>query len=83
LFIKQVTGEVFVNKDCKMNFDGQVGPIGYLNQFDQILTTLKDQLNSNTMPIIQCKKYNCLCGLCAPKAKTLETYNSIMEKYQI
>jgi hypothetical protein len=82
LHVKQVNGEIFVNKDCKMNFDGTVGPIGNLNNVDQILTTLKDQLDNNSQPVIQCKKYNCLCGLCAPKAKNLDTYKSIMKKYQ-
>jgi pyruvate-formate lyase-activating enzyme len=82
LYVKQVNGEVYVNKDCKMNFDGQVGPIGNLNDTIKILSTLKNQLDNNNLPIIQCKKYNCWCGLCAPKAKNLDTYNSIMKKYQ-
>lgn len=82
LYVKQVTGEIYVNKDCKMNFDGAVGPIGNLNDTVEILSTLKNQLDNNTLPIIQCKKYNCMCGLCAPKAKNLDTYRSIMRKYQ-
>jgi pyruvate-formate lyase-activating enzyme len=82
LYVKQVNGEVFVNKDCKMNFDGTVGPIGNLNNTKEILSVLKKQLSMDKSPVIRCKKYNCLCGLCAPKAKHLETYNSIMEKYQ-
>jgi pyruvate-formate lyase-activating enzyme len=81
LYVKQVNGEVYVNKDCKMNFDGGVGPIGNLDNTQQILSTLHDQLGSDSLPVIQCKKYNCLCGLCAPKAKDQKTYNSIMEKY--
>jgi pyruvate-formate lyase-activating enzyme len=82
LFVKQVNGEVFVNKDCKMNFDGTVGPIGNLNNTKEILSTLQNQLDTNSLPIIQCKKYMCWCGLCAPKAKNLDTYNKIMSKYQ-
>jgi hypothetical protein len=82
LHVKQVNGEVFVNKDCKMTFDGTVGPIGNLNDAEQILTTLKNQIDNNDQPIIQCKKHSCLCGLCAPKAKNLDTYKSIMKKYQ-
>ena len=82
LFVKQVNGEVYVNKDCKMKFDGTVGPIGNLTNTKEILTVLKNQLDTGSLPIIQCKKYNCLCGLCAPKAKNLDTYNSIMKKYQ-
>jgi pyruvate-formate lyase-activating enzyme len=82
LYVKQVNGEVYVNKDCKMNFDGEVGPIGNLNNTDQILSTLNNQLDTNTLPIIQCKKNQCWCGLCAPKAKDLEVYKKIMKKYQ-
>jgi hypothetical protein len=82
LFVKQVNGEVFVNKDCKMNFDGTVGPIGNLNNTKEILSTLQKQLATNSLPVIQCKKYKCVCGLCAPKAKNLDTYKSIMKKYQ-
>jgi hypothetical protein len=82
LYVKQVNGEIYVNKDCKMNFDGEVGPIGNLNNTTQILSTLTNQLDNNNLPIIQCKKYNCMCGLCSPKAKNLDTYKSIMKKYQ-
>jgi hypothetical protein len=82
LYVKQVNGEVYVNKDCKMNFDGTVGPIGNLNNADRILSTLQQQLDTNTLPIIQCKKSRCLCGLCAPKAKDLQSYKSIIKKYQ-
>ena len=81
LFVKQLTGEVYVNKDCKMTFEGTVGPIGNLSNTDAIINTLKEQL-INGQPIIQCKRDNCLCGLCAPKAKNLDTYQSIMKKYQ-
>jgi pyruvate-formate lyase-activating enzyme len=81
LFVKQVTGEVYVNKDCKMRFDGSVGPIGTLADSASIITELKTQLSAG-QPIIQCKKHKCLCGLCAPKAKHLDTYKSIMKKYQ-
>lgn len=83
LFVKQLTGEVYVSKDCKMNFDGTVGPIGHLNEPEKILSTVEQQLSSAVLPVIQCKKDKCLCGLCAPKAKNLETYKSIMKKYQL
>ena len=81
LFVKQVNGEVYVNKDCKMTFNGTVGPIGNLSDADSIINELKTQL-TNGQPIIQCKKASCLCGLCAPKAKHLDTFKSIMKKYQ-
>jgi hypothetical protein len=81
LYVKQVNGEIFVNKDCKMNFDGSVGPIGNLKNANDLVVKLKNQLDTNSLPVIQCKKYKCVCGLCAPKAKELDTYNKIMEKY--
>jgi hypothetical protein len=81
LFVKQINGEVYVNKDCKMTFDGTVGPIGNLSDTDAIINKLKEQMVDG-QPIIQCKRDNCLCGLCAPKAKNLDVYKSIMKKYQ-
>jgi pyruvate-formate lyase-activating enzyme len=83
LYIKQITGEIFVNKDCKMNFNGSVGPIGHLDNTEKLLFETRQKLINNTLPIIQCKKSRCVCGLCAPKAQTLENYNSAMKKYQL
>lgn len=83
VYIKQVTKEVFVNKDCKMTFDGEIGPIGHLENSNELLQELKSGLVSDTLPIIQCKKDYCCCGLCAPKASTEEKFNNIMEKYKI
>ena len=77
VYIKQVNGEVFVNKDCKMNYDGTVGPIGNLSNTAPILEQAKNP------PVIQCAKSRCLCGLCAPKAADLDTYQTIMKKYEI
>jgi pyruvate-formate lyase-activating enzyme len=79
LYVKQVNGEVYVNKDCKMNYDGTVGPIGNLNNTAPILL----QASDSDKPIMRCAKERCLCGLCAPKAKNLDTYKSIMRKYEI
>jgi pyruvate-formate lyase-activating enzyme len=63
LYIRQSTGEVFTNKDCKMNFNGSVGPIGYLSDTVGLLANTLE----NSKKIIQCKKTRCWCGLCAPK----------------
>ena len=79
LYVKQVNGEVYVNKDCKMNYDGSVGPIGNLNNTAPILLQARDA----NKPILQCAKERCYCGLCAPKAENLDTYQTIMRKYEI
>jgi len=83
LYIKQYTGDVFVNKDCKMNFNGTVGAIGNLKHADQLLNETKNYIDTDTMPVIQCKKSQCLCGLCAPKAATQGEYDTIIKKYFI
>lgn len=75
LYIKQYTGEVFTNKDCKMNWDNKVGAIGNLKDTGQILNRLK-----TGTPVIICKKNKCWCGLCAPKAKTAEDFELINHK---
>lgn len=82
LYVKQVNGEIYANKDCKMNFDGEVAPIGTLDRADQLLSWTRENLAAKTLPVIQCKKDKCMCGLCAPKAHSLDTYYSIMKKYQ-
>lgn len=79
LFVKQLTGDVYVNKDCQMRFDGTVGPIGNIKDSLSILDDLEKQLPD--LPVIQCKKSKCYCGICAPKAKNLEVYKEIMIKH--
>ena len=77
LFVKQTTGEVFVNKDCMMNYRGEVGPIGTLKDPKPMLDSV------GRTPTIQCAKSKCYCGLCAPKAADISTYNQILRKYQV
>jgi len=76
LYIRQTTGEVFTNKDCRMNWDGEVGPIGNLKDTNSIL-----QRVGKTDTIV-CKKSRCWCGICAPKAKDKTDYIRIMQKYE-
>ncbi len=82
LHVKQLQGDVYVNKDCRMRADGTVGTIGTLSDTQAILTQLRDEFSKGSPPIIQCKKPTCYCGLCAPKAKDLSTYKKIITKYQ-
>jgi len=76
LYIRQTTGEIFTNKDCRMNFDGKVGPIGNLKNTQALL----DRVEQGTDTIV-CKKSRCWCGICAPKALDKKDYESIMTRY--
>ena len=82
LYVKQVYGDVYVNKDCKMNFDGTVSPIGHLSNTAAILDKLAHELETGTLPVIRCGKEQCWCGLCAPKAQDRKTYDNMIKKYQ-
>jgi hypothetical protein len=66
-----------------MNFDGDVGAIGTLKNFENLIDYTRENLKNDTLPTIQCKKSSCLCGLCAPKSENLATLNTIMKKYQL
>jgi hypothetical protein len=81
LYIKQINGEIFVNKDCKMNFSGEIAPIGNLADTKSLLKQTRQWIDTDTMPVIQCKKNRCYCGLCAPKAQSQQEYREIMTKF--
>ena len=82
LFIKQVDRNIYLNKDCEMNYDSEIGPIGTLEDTDKIISRLRSDIQKDTLPVITCKRSQCLCGLCAPKAKTLEVFTSMMDRYR-
>jgi pyruvate-formate lyase-activating enzyme len=82
LYVRQVTGEVFTNKDCRMNLQGSVGPIGNLSQSKEIIKSLRAMISTDTLPTIFCKKSSCWCGLCAPKAKDKSEYELMMTRYR-
>jgi pyruvate-formate lyase-activating enzyme len=81
LYVRQATGEIYTNKDCRMNLENKVGVLGYLQDSQKVLDNLKHMIETNTLPDIICKKNTCWCGLCAPKAVDKEMYDQIMEKY--
>jgi hypothetical protein len=83
VFVKQVTGEIFLNKDCRVNFDQKIAPIGYLKDRNKIISQLKHDLEQDSLPTVICAKNKCWCGLCAPKAATKEKYQDIIQKYLI
>ena len=66
LFVRQVDGEVYTNKDCRTSTTGRVEPLGNLKNYHSIIETVKLQLDNGSMPVIQCVKDLCMCGFCAP-----------------
>lgn len=80
LFVQQVTGKVYTNKDCRMSTTGKVEPLGTIAEYEDIITTLKDQFTQSAVPVIQCKKPICRCGFCAPKAKDYNEFLSLIKR---
>lgn len=83
LFVRQQTGEIFTNKDCKTSTTGRVEPLGLLTDYQAVLNTLRSQLETGTLPVIQCVKPICRCGFCAPKAQDPEQFQSLMQRHVI
>jgi hypothetical protein len=80
LFVRQLDGAVFTNKDCETSTTGKVEPLGYLASRDEIIQTLQTQLETKTMPIIQCVKDICRCGFCAPKAESRQDFMDLIKR---
>jgi len=80
LFVRQLDGAVFTNKDCKTSTTGKVEPLGNIKEPDVILDTLKKQFGTATMPIIQCVKNVCICGFCAPKAESKTDFMELIQR---
>ena len=83
VFVKQNDGRIFVNKDCRMNYNGKVEPIGNIDNAEILLAETKDRLSGPEMPLMTCAKTRCVCGICAPKASTLDIAKQIMKKHTV
>jgi len=71
LHIEEHTGNVYHHQTCQATFIGR-GPIGNLNNTEQIITNVKTYLE-NPKPIV-CPNQRCGCGMCVPKAKEYSDY---------
>ena len=80
LFVQQLTGDVYTNKDCRMSTTGRVEPLGNINDTSSIIDTLREQLATKSMPIIHCIKDICRCGFCAPKAETEKEFMDLITR---
>jgi hypothetical protein len=80
LFVQQLTGDVYVNKDCRMGFNKTVEALGNMKSYENILANLRNQLDTKTMPVIQCAKSICQCGYCAPKAEELSDFKNLISR---
>lgn len=83
VYIRQLDGAVFTNRDCQMSLCDTVAPIGYLNDCDAIVDDLMTKFTTGTMPQIVCGKDICKCGFCAPKAQTKSEFAELISRYVV
>jgi len=82
LFVQQLTGNIYTNKDCRTSTTGRVEPLGNLKNYQNIVETVKKQLDTRSMPVIKCVKDICMCGFCAPKADKYENFVKLYGVYK-
>ena len=75
LHIDQETNLVYHHQTCQALHNGQKGPVGSLDDPETMLSNLRKHLENPT-PIV-CPNERCGCGMCVPKAKTLEDYEKL------
>jgi MoaA/NifB/PqqE/SkfB family radical SAM enzyme len=80
LFVQQLTGKVYTNKDCRTSLNSKVEPLGDIKNYPQMIDQLKDYLDNKNIPVIQCVKSTCMCGYCAPKAENIEDFKDLITR---
>jgi len=80
LYVQQITGKVWTNKDCRTSLNSKVEPLGTLQEPDKMISELKNQIDTGSMPVIKCVKQICMCGYCAPKAKELDDFKDLIKR---
>ena len=81
LHLEQQTDSIYHHQTCQARFDNRRGPIGKLSEGKKLIAELKDMLENNRMPVIQCPKHTCGCGLCAPKSKFEEKFVETLDNH--
>ena len=80
LFVQQLTGDIYTNKDCRTSTTNRIEPLGNLKESSMVLDNLQTHLSTGTMPIIKCSKDICRCGFCAPKAESKEDFMELIRR---
>ena len=75
LHIDQHTGLVYHHQTCQALHDQKRGSLGLLKDADKMLIDLKERMK-NPVPII-CPNQRCGCGMCIPKAKETDDFNTL------
>lgn len=78
LHVEQQTKLIYTHQTCQARLDGTRGPIGTLDNWEDMVKNLSTNLKEKTMPIIVCPNKLCGCGLCTPKSKNGQELKNIL-----
>jgi MoaA/NifB/PqqE/SkfB family radical SAM enzyme len=76
LHIDQHGGDVFHHQTCQATHTGR-GPIGTLYNTQLILDNVSAMLSQTTIAPIICPNQRCGCGMCVPKAKSVDDFKQL------
>lgn len=78
LYVDQETRQVYHHQTCRALHDQKTGPLGVLDDSVRLLEELKDRLEKDITII--CPNNRCGCGMCVPKAKSIEDFNELKQR---
>jgi len=78
LHANSVTGQYFTNKDCRNKVGGGIGPVANVHNMSDHIQQMKER---KSMPTLICAQKICACGTCAPKSKSMDNLNKILDIY--
>jgi hypothetical protein len=79
LYIDQETGDVFHHQTCKAFYEKTTGPIGNLSNSQEMLDGLAARLSRKEIVPIICPNKRCGCGMCVPKAQSIDDFKLLTQ----
>jgi len=95
LYIDQELDQVWHHQTCKANWDPKrpsyrkpdddqhdvQSPIGKITEYQKILENFDNMVSGGNLPMIQCPRRSCGCGVCVPKAKDASVADMLFKKH--
>lgn len=78
LYLNSETRHVWTHQTCQVNLDGEVAPLGHLDDKQSMLDALQDRLYERSFPAIKCPKTFCGCGMCIDKSEDFNKFTEVL-----
>lgn len=95
LYLDQELDQVWHHQTCKATWDPNrpffrsptdstkdiQAPIGKISEYQRILDEFDTRTSGGHIPMIQCPRSSCGCGVCVPKAKDAQVADTLFRKH--